>query len=64
MKKWDIEMSYGIGFSVSEIIAETKNEAIQKARHLVEGGTTILPFDGSVDGRGLEFEQVTYIQEN
>lgn len=62
MKKWDIEMTYGIGFSVCGVVAETQDEAIQKARHLVEQGTTVLPFDNSVDERDLEFEQVTYIQ--
>lgn len=57
-------MSYGIGFTVSGVIAEAPEEAIKKARHLVEGGTTILTAEGSVDGRGLGFEQVTYVQEN
>ena len=62
-KKWDIELSYGIGFTVTGVPAATKEEAIHKARNLIENGTTILPFDGSVDDRGLEFEQVTYVQE-
>lgn len=62
MNKWSVELSYGIGFTVSGIKAETKEEAIEKAKHLVEDGTTILPFDNSVDESGLEFDMVSYVQ--
>lgn len=52
MSKWSVELSYGIGFTVSDIEAETREEAIEKAKHLVEDGTTILPFDNSVNENG------------
>lgn len=62
MSKWSVELSYGIGFTVSDIEAETREEAIEKAKHLVEDGTTILPFDNSVNENGLEFDMVSYAQ--
>ncbi len=62
MNKWSVELSYGIGFTVSNIQAETQEEAIEKAKHLVENGTTILSFDNSVDESGLEFDTVSYVQ--
>lgn len=62
MNKWSVELSYGIGFTVSDIRAETREEAIEKAKHLVENGTTILPFDNSVDESGLKFDSVSYVQ--
>ena len=62
MNKWSVELSYGIGFTVSNILAETQEEAIEKAKRLVEDGTTILPFDNSVDESGLEFNMVSYVQ--
>lgn|GEM_PF-3785084 len=64
MKQWNIELSYGIGFSVTGISAENEAEAINEARKIVERGTTILLYDGTVDERGLEFECVTHIQQN
>lgn len=60
METWDVEVAYGIRFTVSGIKAENQADAIYKARLLVERGTTILPYDGSVDARGLEFQQVTF----
>lgn len=62
MNKWSVELSYGIGFTVSNIQAETREKAIEKAKDLVEKGTTILPFDNSVDESGLEFDSVSYVQ--
>lgn len=62
MNKWSVELSYGIGFTVSNIQAETREEAIEKAKDLVEKGTTILPFDNSVDESGLEFDSVSYVK--
>ena len=29
MKRWDVELSYGIGFTVSGIEARTKEQAIE-----------------------------------
>lgn len=64
MNKWSVELSYRIGFTVSDVEAETQEEAIEKAKHIVEDGTTILPFDNSVDERGLEFDMISYVQAN
>lgn len=63
MKKWDIEMAYGINFSV-QVEASCREEAIEAAKTLVEKGTTILPFDNSVDDSGLMFEGVTFAKQN
>lgn len=62
MNKWSVELSYGIGFTVSDIQAETREEAIEKAKHLVEDGATILLSDNSVDESGIEFDSVSYVQ--
>lgn len=59
MKKWDVELSYGIGFTVSGIQAETKEQAIKKAKRQVEKDVSVLTF-GSIDEGGLEFNAVTY----
>ena len=63
MKKWDIEMAYGINFSV-QVGASSLEEAIAVAKSLVENGTTVLPFDNAVDESGLMFQEVTYFREN
>lgn len=63
MGKWGIEMAYGVGFTV-EVDADSREHAIAKAKSLIENGTTILPFDNSVDAGDLEFEEVTYAQES
>lgn len=63
MGKWEIEMAYGIGFS-AEVEANNREDAIEKAKNLIEDGVTILPFDNSVDAGDLEFETVTYAQES
>lgn len=62
MNKWSVELSYGIGFTVSDVRAKTREEAIQKAKNLVEHGTTILISESCVDERGLEFDSVSYTQ--
>ena len=59
MKKWDVELSYGIGVTVSGIQAETKEQAIKKAKRQVEKDVSVLTF-GSIDEGGLEFNAVTY----
>lgn len=63
MKKYDIEMIYSIGFSLGGIEAESEKDAVRKARKLLEKETVVITNDVSVDNRGLEFNQVTYIQE-
>lgn len=63
MKKWDVELSYGIGFSVTGISAETREEAIKKARSLVEDETMIIS-TRTVDEGDLEFESVSYCAES
>lgn len=63
MKKWDIEMAYGINFTV-QVGASSREEAIAAAKTLIEKGTTVLPFDNSVDESGLAFQEVTFVKEN
>lgn len=58
MDKWCVEMAYGIGFTVSQIEARSKEEAVMKAKELIDN-TNILT-DIFVDESGLEFEQLTY----
>lgn len=62
MKKWDVELSYGIGFTVSGIYAETKEQAVKKAKRRVEKDVSVLT-SGSIDEGGLEFEMATDIRE-
>lgn len=63
MEKWDVEMAYGINFSV-QVGASSQEEAIEVARALVEKGTTVLSLDNAVDESGLIFQEVTFISEN
>lgn len=62
MKNWNVELSYGIGFTVSGVKANTKEQAIEKAKHLVEAGTDIIT-RATVEGSGLEFDQCSFVQE-
>lgn len=63
MEKWDIEMAYGINFSV-QVEASSRDGAITAARALIENGTTVLPFDNAVDENGLTFQGVTFVKQN
>ena len=63
MRKYNIEMCYSVGFSLCGVEAENEMEAIRKAQKLIEKGTTLITEDSSIDSRDLEFEQVTFIQE-
>lgn len=64
MKSYDIQMSYGIGFTVEGIKADTQEEAVNKARKMVDEGTVILPYDISVDVGNLEFEGAICLKED
>lgn len=60
--KWDVELSYGIGFTVTDIEAGTREEAITKAKAVVEEITIV---EGpQVSTGSLEFDQCTYTQEH
>ena len=61
MAKWDVELSYGIGFTVQGVDAGTREEAIKKAKRLVEDYTDITT-GRQVDASCLEFESVTHTQ--
>lgn len=61
MAKWDVELSYGIGFTVQGVDAGTREEAIEKAKHLVEEHTDITT-GRQVDAGCMEFENVTHVQ--
>lgn len=60
--KWDVELFYGIGFTVTDIEANTREEAITKAKAIVEE-TTIME-GPQVSAGDLEFDQCTYTQEH
>lgn len=61
MKKWNVKLLYKANISVNNIIAETQNEAIEKARERIEDKTVVYyyhrPIDSSVDTGRLEYEQ-------
>lgn len=63
MKKWNIDMAYGLSISVSGIEAETRDEAIEKAKELVEKEVDINTLDEHVDAGSLEYDQCTFIKE-
>ena len=58
MKKWSIDMCYGLNVSVEGVEAETYEEAITKAREMVEDDK-----EEYADMSDLEFEAVIYIKE-
>lgn len=61
--KFDIEMCYGLGVTVSSIEANSEEEAIGKAKKMVSSTVNIM--DGlNVEAGCLEFEQVTYVGRN
>lgn len=64
MKSYDIQMNYGIRFTVEGIKAGTQEEAVRKARKIVEEGITILPYDCSVDVGNLGFESAMCLKED
>ncbi|HLO11089.1 MAG TPA: hypothetical protein VK190_02410 [Pseudoneobacillus sp.] len=58
--KYTVEMSYGIGFTVTDIEANSQDEAIEKAKEIVEEEITVV--DGrNVDSSDLEFEDVNFV---
>lgn len=59
MDKWCIELAYSIGFTVSGIEANSKEEAIEKAKNMVNDAVVIS--DVGVDEGDFEFQQVTYV---
>lgn len=62
MAKWDVELCCGIGFTVTGVDGNTREEAIENAKKLVLDNTTLLT-DSKVDPGDLEFEQCTFIQK-
>ena len=55
MKKYTVEMCYGLNVSV-EVEAETREEAIKVAQQMVDEDKS-----GFADIYDLEFEDVTYV---
>lgn len=62
MKKWNIEMAYGINFS-AQVGASSRDEAIEIVKALVEKGTMVLPSDNAVNESGLMFREVTFAKK-
>ena len=64
MSRYDIEMSYGVGVSL-HIEADNENEAIEKAKKMVDEEVRIDSGFGTIEDVGnLEFEQVNYISKS
>ena len=63
MTKWDVELCCGIGFTVNDVDAPTRDEAIKQAIDLVTDNTTILT-DISVDKGDLEYDQCMYSKQH
>lgn len=59
--KWDVELSYGIGFTVTGVEAQSKEDAVRKAKALVED--TDINTGIQVDAGCLEFDQCTYARQ-
>lgn len=59
MKKFTVEMCYGIGVSIEGIEAETQEEAIEKAKQLMEEDP-----GEYADLRELEFDSVNFVCED
>lgn len=62
MKKWDVELSCGIGFTVTGVEADTKENAIKKAKHLVDSSVSIMAGPGIEEG-SLTFEQCSFAKQ-
>lgn len=58
---WCVEMCYGVGFTIYNIEADTRHDAIEKAKEKVKKETSIL--EHGYNNSGLIFEEVTYINE-
>lgn len=62
MNKYDVEMAYGFGVTVSGVLASSPEEALAKAKQKVEEEISIL--DGAnVDAGGIEYECPNFIRE-
>lgn len=57
--KYDVELSYAIGFTVTGVEAESREDAIRKAKALAE--ETNITTGIQVDAGCLEFDQCSYI---
>lgn len=58
MKKWTVEMCYGLNVSVEGVEAETREEAEEKAKRMVDANPSEY-----ADVNDLEFEMTTYVSE-
>lgn len=59
MKKWTVEMCYAVGVTVDDIEAETQEEAVNKAKELMEECP-----EEFVDVDELQFESVNFVGED
>lgn len=56
MGKWTVEMSYRVGVSIENIEARTQQEAIKKAKEMVDD-------EPHWYMENVEFEQVNFVEE-
>lgn len=61
--KYDVELTYGIEFRITDVEADSRDEAIEKAKVLVEK-TDITTAKSQVNAGALEYNQCSYIQES
>lgn len=62
MAKWNVDLVYGIPFTVNGIEADSRNEAIEKAKKAVEDNTEIMT-GHMVDAGCLEYDQCSYSEQ-
>lgn len=59
--KYTIEMSYSVGITVNDIVADSEAEAVKIAKRRVEQGVAVVGVD--VDCSSLKFKDVTFCEE-
>lgn len=62
MAKWNVELCYGIGFTVTDVEADTQDRAIGMAKSLVLKDTIVMT-DSQVEAGNLEYDQCAYVQK-
>lgn len=63
MKRWNVDLSFGVGVSASGIKAETAGDAIKIVKTLVENDVMIHATGAKIDVSDLEFMECTYVKE-
>ena len=59
--KYTIELSYSVGITVNDIVADSEDEAIKMAKRRVNNGVVVEAHD--IDCGPLKFKDVTFCEE-